>query len=109
MGPNLSVVVGSVISAKLIALTGGLMNLSKVPACNIQGLGAKQKNLLGFSPSMKHPHRGLIFNSDIIQQTPTGYRAKALKLVSAKCAWLVKIDSFGQDPSGNIGSNFRRE
>lgn len=43
----------------------------------------------------------------MIQQTPIGYRDKAFKLVSTKCALLVRIDVYGYDPNGNIGHSFR--
>jgi U4/U6 small nuclear ribonucleoprotein PRP31 len=36
MAPNLSMALGSSIAAKLMGLTGGLINISKIPACNIQ-------------------------------------------------------------------------
>merc|ERR1711865_444457 len=83
--------------------------MGKVPACNIQVLGVKQKTLIGFSSSNMQSHRGLIFGSEIIQQTPPGYRDRALKLISSKCALLVRIDASGQDPVGDTGRSFREK
>lgn len=36
IAPNLSLVVGSEIAAKLMGLAGGLHALSRMPACNVQ-------------------------------------------------------------------------
>lgn len=40
IAPNLSAIVGTAVAAKLIASAGGIVELSKIPACNIQMLGA---------------------------------------------------------------------
>ncbi len=36
IAPNLSAAVGTEIAAKLMGVAGGLLNLSKMPACNVQ-------------------------------------------------------------------------
>lgn len=36
IAPNLSLVVGSEVAAKLMGVAGGLVALSKMPACNVQ-------------------------------------------------------------------------
>jgi len=59
-------------------------------------LGAKRKNLAGFSSTTAQPHQGFIFGSDIIQQTPPSLRSKAARLVGAKCTLLARIDAYGQ-------------
>lgn len=35
IAPNLSLIVGSEIAAKLMGLAGGLHSLSRMPACNV--------------------------------------------------------------------------
>ena len=49
---------------------GGLTALSKMPACNIQVLGAQKRTLAGFSSAAILPHTGFIYYSDIVQMTP---------------------------------------
>lgn len=61
-----------------------------------QVLGAKRKNLAGFSSTAAQPHQGFIFGSEIIQQTPPSLRSKAARLVGAKCTLLARIDAYGQ-------------
>lgn len=36
IAPNLSAAVGTEIAAQLMGVAGGLVNLSKMPACNVQ-------------------------------------------------------------------------
>jgi U4/U6 small nuclear ribonucleoprotein PRP31 len=36
IAPNLSAAVGSEVAARLMGVAGGLMSLSKMPACNVQ-------------------------------------------------------------------------
>nr|XP_043611413.1 U4/U6 small nuclear ribonucleoprotein Prp31 homolog [Erigeron canadensis] len=54
IAPNLSAIVGSAVAAKLMGTAGGLSSLAKMPACNVQILGAKKKNLAGFSTASSH-------------------------------------------------------
>ena len=68
-----------------------------------QVLGAKRKTLAGFSTATAQPHQGFIYNSDVIQQTPPALRAKASRMVGAKCTLLARMDAYGQDPSGQAG------
>jgi hypothetical protein len=159
IAPNLSAAVGTEIAAQLMGVAGGLISLSKMPACNVQVggrvvgdcarvsaavassmfqlpasalclrpdavlpsvpqshrcsqarrrrppslpashpvqvLGAKRKNLAGFSSTTAQPHQGFISASDIIQQTPPSLRSKAARLVGAKCTLLARIDAYGQ-------------
>lgn len=109
IAPNLSVALGPAVAAKLMGIAGGLINLSKMPACNVQVLGAKRKNLAGFSSTTVQPHQGFISGAEIIQQTPPAWRNKAVRLVAGKCTLLARVDAYGQDPSGEVGRQFRTE
>mmetsp|Transcript_32954 Transcript_32954/g.83657 ORF Transcript_32954/g.83657 Transcript_32954/m.83657 type:complete len:498 (-) Transcript_32954:312-1805(-) len=109
IAPNLSLIVGSEIAAKLMGLAGGLHALSRMPACNVQVLGAKKKNLAGFSTATLQPHQGFISHCHVIQQTPPSLRVKAARLVAAKCTLLARVDAYGQDPSGQQGQRMRED
>mmetsp|Transcript_20589 Transcript_20589/g.49016 ORF Transcript_20589/g.49016 Transcript_20589/m.49016 type:complete len:497 (-) Transcript_20589:41-1531(-) len=107
--PNMCAAIGSEVAAKLMGVAGGLINLSKMPACNIQVLGAKRKNLEGFSTAAAQPHQGFIYNAEIIQRTPPPLRPRACRLVGGKVALLARMDAYGQDPSGSGGQRLREE
>lgn len=109
IAPNLSAAVGTEIAAQLMGVAGGLHSLASMPACNVQVLGAKRRNLAGFSSKAAQPHQGFIFSSDIIQQTPPALRSKAARLLGSKCTLLARIDAHGSDPSGAMGRDMRNE
>nr|KAG5707554.1 hypothetical protein BaRGS_001102 [Batillaria attramentaria] len=70
IAPNLSVLVGASVAAKLMGVAGGLTNLSKMPACNVLLLGAQKRTLSGFSTTAILPHTGFIYYSDTVQKLP---------------------------------------
>ena len=84
IAPNISIIVGSSTAAKLMGVAGGLTALSKIPACNIQVLGATKKTNTGLSAAGVQRHTGFIYYSDIINRTPPEYKMKATRLVAAK-------------------------
>jgi U4/U6 small nuclear ribonucleoprotein PRP31 len=87
IAPNLSAIVGSTVAAKLMGVAGGLSSLSKMPACNVQILGAKKKNLAGFSTATALPHTGFVFHTEIVQGTPPSTSNESLPT----CCWEVII------------------
>ncbi|GAB2297346.1 U4/U6-U5 snRNP complex subunit prp31 [Dionaea muscipula] len=70
IAPNLSAIVGSAVAAKLMGTAGGLFSLAKMPACNVQLLGAKKKNLAGFSTATSQFRVGYLEQTEIFQSTP---------------------------------------
>ena len=109
IAPNLSAIVGASIAAKLMGISGGLTGLSKMPACNIQVLGAQKASMSGFSSIAVNPHCGLVFQSEIVQQTVPDLKRKAAKLIAAKASLAARVDSNHSCASGSIGLQFREE
>ncbi|KAJ8471763.1 hypothetical protein OPV22_026106 [Ensete ventricosum] len=70
IAPNLSVIVGSAVAAKLMGTAGGLLALAKMPACNVQLLGAKKKTLVGFSTATSQFCVGYFEQTGIFQSKP---------------------------------------
>lgn len=51
VAPNIVALIGSRIAAQLIGITGGLIQLSKIPSCNLQVIGQVKKiNKKNFIP-----------------------------------------------------------
>uniref|UniRef100_A0A2P2KA19 Nop domain-containing protein n=2 Tax=Rhizophora mucronata TaxID=61149 RepID=A0A2P2KA19_RHIMU len=109
IAPNLSAIVGSAVAAKLMGTAGGLAALAKMPACNVQHLGAKRKNLAGFSSATSQLHVGYIEQSEVSQSTPPALRMRACRVLSSKSTLAARVDSIRGDPSGNTGRAFREE
>ena len=70
-------------------------------------LGAKRKNLAGYSTASVQPHQGFVWQSEIVQQTPPAFRKKAAKVVGSKCTLLARMDAYGQDPTGGAGEQMK--
>ncbi|XP_067121619.1 U4/U6 small nuclear ribonucleoprotein Prp31 [Centruroides vittatus] len=109
IAPNLSIIVGASIAAKLMGVAGGLTKLAKMPACNVLVLGSQKKTLTGFSTTAIMPHTGFVYYSDIVQNTPPDLRRKAARLIAAKCTLAGRVDSFHESVDGHIGHNLREE
>eukprot|EP00958_Prasinococcus_capsulatus_P029634 scaffold7576_cov417-Prasinococcus_capsulatus_cf.AAC.11 len=103
IAPNLSAVCGSTIAARLLGIAGGLRALAAMPACNIQVLGQRKKNLAGFSSATQQPHQGIIAQTEVVTQTPPAWKTKAIRLMANQCALMSRVDNFGEDPSGAKG------
>uniref|UniRef100_A0A7N1A8C7 Nop domain-containing protein n=1 Tax=Kalanchoe fedtschenkoi TaxID=63787 RepID=A0A7N1A8C7_KALFE len=109
IAPNLSAIVGSAVAAKLMGTAGGLSALAKMPACNVQLLGAKKRNLAGFSTATSQLRIGFIEQTEIFQMTPPPLAMRACRLVAAKSTLAARIDSTRGDPTGKSGRDLKEE
>ncbi|PWN24472.1 Nop domain-containing protein [Jaminaea rosea] len=111
IAPNLSSLVGSRVATKLLAVAGGLTALSKIPACNIQVLGAARKNQLGGSGvhAATERHVGFVGQADLVAQCPPDVARQAIRLVSAKVALVARMDANHSSPLGTYGSQLKRD
>ncbi|XP_072970539.1 U4/U6 small nuclear ribonucleoprotein Prp31 homolog [Typha angustifolia] len=109
IAPNLSAIVGSAVASKLMGTAGGLSALAKMPACNVQLLGAKRKNLAGFSTATSQFRVGYLEQAEIFQSTPPSLRTRACRLLAAKSTLAARVDSTRGDPTGKMGRNLREE
>ncbi|XP_072377557.1 U4/U6 small nuclear ribonucleoprotein Prp31 [Diabrotica undecimpunctata] len=109
IAPNISVILGASVAAKIMGVAGGLTRLSKIPACNVLLLGQQKKSLSGFSQSTMLPHTGFVYYSDIVQNTPPDLRRKAARLVSTKCTLAARVDACHESTDGRIGRQLRDE
>ncbi|BBH03077.1 pre-mRNA processing ribonucleoprotein binding region-containing protein [Prunus dulcis] len=101
IAPNLSAIVGSAVAAKLMGTAGGLTSLAKMPACNVQLLGAKRKNLAGFSTATSQFRKYFKLHPF--------FEDACLPALGCKINTCSTGDSTRGDPSGNTGRAFREE
>ena len=84
IAPNLCATVGRTCSAKLIAAAGGLEELSRMPACNIQVMGGKGKSLIGMSKQGKNLHHGFFGDLDLVKNCPEDFKTRLVRMLSNK-------------------------
>ncbi|KAL6052925.1 U4/U6 small nuclear ribonucleoprotein Prp31 [Balamuthia mandrillaris] len=109
IAPNLSIIVGTSIAAKLMGAAGGLTALSKMPSGNVQILGSKKRALGGFASISLRSHTGFIDDCEILQHTPQSLKMKARRLMAGKCTLAARVDSFHDAPEGACGRKLRQE
>jgi U4/U6 small nuclear ribonucleoprotein PRP31 len=109
IAPNLSAIIGANVSAKLMALAGGLTALSKIPACDLLVMGAQKRVNTGMSSVSQERHQGVIYGCDMIASIAPEYRRQAARMTSAKCALAARIDRARSARDGFHGHSFRLE
>lgn len=114
--PSVCALVGSSTAAKLLGLTGGLAELTKIPACNLQVLGQIKQNAAsraGMSAANTKQHVGILADCDLVRSVPKPLQKKALKMVAAKLALAARCDyvnvDTGRPRSALAGQQFRQE
>jgi nucleolar protein 56 len=95
VAPNMTSVLGAVLSAKLISLAGGLENIAKMPASTLQVLGAEKALFRTLKTGARPPKHGIIFQYGPIHQSPRWLRGKIARAVAGKLAIAARIDAFG--------------
>lgn len=103
VAPNLTMLIGELVAAKLISHAGSLMNLSKLPASTIQILGAEKALFRALKAKKNTPKYGLIYNASIVGSAKSQLKGKISRTLANKCALCVRYDALGEDVDGNMG------
>lgn len=105
--PNTSALLGEALAAKLVGAGGGLQELSKIPACNLQVIGQGTKGAASRHVGSSSQESSLLYQSELVCSCPSKFRRKAVKVVAAKVALAIRCDlASGKDSSS--GQTFRR-
>ena len=94
VAPNLSAIAGPTIGARLIAKSGGLMKLAKLPSSTIQVLGAEKALFRSLKSGSRPPKHGIIFQHDKVHSSPKWQRGKIARSLASKIAIAARIDVF---------------
>jgi nucleolar protein 58 len=105
VAPNLTILIGELVAAKLIAHSGSLMNLAKQPASTIQILGAEKALFRALKTKKNTPKYGLIYNASVVGQAKTQLKGKVSRTLANKCALCVRYDALGEDQDGKLGTD----
>jgi nucleolar protein 56 len=100
VAPNMTSVLGAVLSAKLISMAGGLENIAKMPASTLQVLGAEKALFRTLKTGARPPKHGIIFQYGPIHQSPKWLRGKIARAVAGKLAIAARMDAFGGENRG---------
>jgi len=101
VAPNTSTILGSLLTARLMSIAGGLQNLAKMPASTMQVLGAEKALFRSLKTGARPPKHGVIFQYASIHQSPRWQRGKIARALSGKLAIAARVDAFGGDFMGD--------
>ena len=99
--PNTTVMLGPLLTARLMSIAGGLENLAKMPASKMQVLGAEKALFRSLKTGARPPKHGVIFQYASIHQSPRWQRGKIARALSGKLAIAARVDAFGGDYMGD--------
>ncbi len=108
LAPNLSMIAGSVLAARLISRAGSLKRLAEMPSSVIQVMGAEKalfKHLHGKAPSPKH---GIIYRHPAVLGTPKRLRGRMARTLAAKLAIAARLDYNGGSLMPELKSSLDR-
>jgi nucleolar protein 56 len=109
VAPNLTVLLGESIGARLLTHAGGLNNLSKLPASTIQILGAEKALFRALKTKSATPKYGLLYNSSYITRAEVKSKGKISRILANKCALASKLDNFLIQPTEEFGKIFKQQ
>ncbi|XP_019864771.1 nucleolar protein 58 [Aethina tumida] len=107
MAPNLTVLVGDLVGARLISHAGSLINLAKHPASTVQILGAEKALFRALKTKKDTPKYGLIYHSQLVGQSSTKNKGKMSRMLAAKAALATRVDALGEDGSFTLGAEHK--
>ncbi|XP_047042007.1 nucleolar protein 58 [Helicoverpa zea] len=107
MAPNLTVLIGEHIGARLIAHAGSLMNLAKHPASTLQIFGAEKALFRALKTKKDTPKYGLIYHAQLVGQCSTKNKGKMSRMLAAKAALATRVDAFGEDVTFELGAEHK--
>uniref|UniRef100_A0A7M4DYS8 Nucleolar protein 58 n=1 Tax=Crocodylus porosus TaxID=8502 RepID=A0A7M4DYS8_CROPO len=107
IAPNLTVMVGELVGARLIAHAGSLLNLAKHPASTVQILGAEKALFRALKSKRDTPKFGLIYHASLVGQTTPKNKGKISRMLAAKTALSIRYDALGEDSSAELGAENR--
>jgi len=108
IAPNLTILVGELVGARLIAHAGSLLNLAKHPASTVQILGAEKALFRALKTKHETPKYGFIYHASLIGQTAPKNKGKISRVLAAKAALAIRCDALGEgETSTAIGIEAR--
>jgi len=107
IAPNLTVLVGELVGARLIAHAGTLMNLAKHPASTVQILGAEKALFKALKTKHDTPKYGLIYHAQLVGQSGTKLKGKVSRMLAAKASLACRVDALGEETNTDLGIEHR--
>merc|ERR1711957_881727 len=107
VAPNLSMLIGEIIGARLISHAGSLTNLAKYPASTVQILVAEKALFRALKTKGNTPKYGLIFHSSFIGRAQQKNKGRISRYLANKCSIASRIDCFCAEATTVFGEKLK--
>jgi nucleolar protein 58 len=107
IAPNLTVMLGELVGARLISHAGSLVNLAKYPASTVQILGAEKALFKAIRTKHNTPKYGLIYQASLVSQAPAKVKGKISRTLASKCSLCIRVDALGEEENAEMGVQSR--
>ncbi len=109
VAPNLQVILGTPVAARLISHAGSLTNLAKYPASTLQILGAEKALFRALKTKGATPKYGLLYQSTFIGRAGAKNKGRISRFLANKCSIASRIDNFSEHPTKHFGEVLRQQ
>ena len=106
IAPNLKLLVGSSLGAKLISHAGGLKRLATYPSSTVQIMGAEKALFRHLKSGDRPPKYGLIYQHPQVRCAKWWNRGKIARLLAGRISLAVRKDVFTHDFNPEIFNEF---
>lgn len=98
--PNVSILLGPVLGARMVQLAGGLEELAKKPASTVQMLGAEKALFRHLREGGNPPKHGILFEHEFVSPLHSDQRGKMARFLANKTVIAGRLDQYGEKEKG---------
>ena len=109
IAPNLKLLVGSTLGAKLISHAGGIKRLAMYPSSTVQIMGAEKALFRHLKSGDRPPKYGLIYQHPQVRGAKWWNRGKIARMLAGKISLAVRRDVFTKTFDENVFEEFKQE
>lgn len=100
VAPNITVLVGPLVGARLISLAGSLKELARKPSSTIQVFGAEKALFRSIKTGTDPPKHGVIYQVPEIHSAPYWQRGRIARALAGKLSIAARIDAYSKRKMG---------
>ena len=109
IAPNLRLLVGPTLGAKLISHAGGIKRLAMYPSSTVQIMGAEKALFRHLKSGDRPPKYGLIYQHPQVRGAKWWNRGKIARMLAGKISLAVRRDVFTKTIDENVAEEFKEK
>ena len=108
IAPNLAALAGPVLTARLVALAGGLESLAKKPSGTVQVLGAEEALFAHLRGGADPPKHGVIYTHEAVRGTAPEHRGSAARALAGKLTIAARVDHYSGEYRPELAADLEK-